>query len=65
MNFKPLENEEQYKNTKKYVKEFGKQIKNIDNEIIFKLHQKGQICYIKNILEAEVQDYEHRKNGKY
>ena len=65
MNFKPLENEEQYKNTKKHVKEFSKQIKNIDNEIIFKLHQKGQICYVKNILEAEVQDYEHKKRGDY
>jgi len=65
MNFKPLKNEIQYESTKKYMKDFEKQIRKIDNEIIFKLHQKEQICYVKNILEAEVQDYEHRERGDY
>ena len=63
MNFKPLENERQYKVTKKYLKKFrdnwktGEGLNLTTNE--YKLLMESQ-CGMINILEAEVQDYEHR-----
>ena len=68
MNFKPLRNEKEYKNTKKWLKEFKKD--NIELKIQFpdlttneaKLIAKPVYRLI-NILEAEIQDYEHRKKG--
>jgi len=68
MNFKPLENEKQYKYTKTIIEDFEKQIethkkqyKKTSEFVLFAI----PIYYTKNILEAEVQDYEHRKNGDY
>ena len=68
MNFKPLENEAQYKNTKRIIKKFEPHIEELLNRHkdskTFWFHAKMHI-YMINILEAEVQDYEHRKEGKY
>ena len=68
MNFKPLENEEQYKYTKMIIEDFEKQIdvlkttyKETSDFVIF----AETIYYAKDILEAEVQDYENRRNGDY
>jgi hypothetical protein len=62
MNFKPLENEEQYIRTKEIIKDFEEQIesnknkyKNTDEFVLF----TEMIYYTKHILEAEVQNYEH------
>ncbi|MBA7688463.1 hypothetical protein ES703_96944 [subsurface metagenome] len=68
MNFKPLENEKQYEYTKYWIKIFKEQI-----ESLKKQHKKTSnfiglaehIYYTKHIMEAEVQDYEHRKRGDY
>ena len=68
MNFKPLENEEQYEYTKKIIKEFeptiGHLIEEYKDSKSFWLHAEMTI-YMINILKAEVQDYEHRKKGDY
>jgi len=68
MNFKPLENELEYKNTKKWIKifeedieDFKKRYKKASDFILVAEHT----YYAKHILEAEVQDYEHRKRGDY
>ena len=68
MNFKPLENEEQYKYTKMIIEDFEKQIevyKTTYKETSEFVFFAETIYYAKNILEAEVQDYEHRVNGDY
>jgi len=68
MNFKPLKNEIQYENTKRIIKEFEPHIddllKRYKDSKSFWLHAKMTI-YMINILEAEVQDYEHRMIGDY
>lgn len=68
MNFKPLENERQYKYTKEmigelenHIEHFIKEYKDSSNFWLF----TKQTIYAKNIMEAEVQDYEHRKRGNY
>jgi len=68
MNFKPLENEKQYKATKNIVKDFKKEI-----DEFLKIYKDSKsfwfftkhFIYTINIMEAEIQDYEHRKNGDY
>lgn len=70
MNFKPLENEKQYEYTKYWIKQFKKDIEDFK-----KLYEKTEITKFiliaeplyrsMHIMEAEVQDYEHRKKGDY
>ena len=68
MNFKPLENEEQYKNTRDIVCRFEKDIDDLlkvhESSYDFWFFAKG-IIYTTYILEAEIQDCEHRQKGDY
>lgn len=68
MNFKPLKNEKEYKYTKEMIVELENHIEHFKREYKdsnrFWFFTK-QTIYAKNIMEAEVQDYEHRKRGDY
>ena len=68
MNFKPLENERQYKYTKEMIVGLENHIEDLKKEYKdsnkFWFFTKDTI-YAKNIMEAEVQDYENRKRGDY
>lgn len=68
MNFKPLKNEKEYKYTKEMIGELESHIERFKREYKdsnrFWFFTKHTI-YAKNIMEAEVQDYEHRKKGDY
>ncbi len=68
MNFKPLKNEREYKYTKEMIEELESHIEHFKREYKdsnrFWFFTK-QTIYAKNIMEAEVQDYEHRKRGDY
>ena len=63
MNFKPLKNERQYKVTKKYLKMFKKNYEEAKplmetvNEFALLMESRYRMIVI---LEAEIQDYEHR-----
>ena len=68
MNFKSLKNEKEYKNNIKWVKIFedliehlAGQCKKTSDFIFFAEHA----YYMKHIMEAEIQDYEHREKGGY
>ena len=68
MNFKPLKDEEEYKYTKYWIGVFEGQIKDLKKQykktydfVAF----AESVYYAKHIMEAEVQDYEHRKRGDY
>lgn len=68
MNFKPLKDEAEYESTKRWVKMFEGHIKDFlerykDSETFWLFAE--MTVYAKNIMEAEVQDYEHRKKGDY
>ena len=68
MNFKPLKNKKEYENTKYWINIFEKQIeemkktyKKTDDFVAF----AESVYYAKHIMEAEIQDYEHRQKGDY
>ena len=70
MNFKPLKDEEEYKYTKYWVKQFKEDIEDYkklyNNTELLKFILIAEPLYRSmHILEAEVQDYEHRKRGDY
>lgn len=67
MNFSPIKTKERYEYTKEMVKFFDGQIESLKKQYKqtsdFVIFAESVYC-AKHIMEAEVQDYENKKNGR-
>jgi len=66
MNFKSLKNEKEYKKTKKWLKEFREENDKLKKQFPDLTTNEAKLIAkpmydLVNILEAEIQDYEHRE----